>query len=75
MAIGEDDPAALIDDKAGGIASTGDLSIEGTTRRSPQNDDGRDDLGESLPPVLRGGGAFSEGRVDLHAKLVLLQPR
>lgn len=71
MAIGEDDPAALIDDEAGGIASTGGLSVEGATCGGPQNDDGGDDLGEGLPPVLRRRSAFLERRVDLHAQLVL----
>lgn len=71
MAIGEDDPAALIDDKAGGIASTGSLSVEGATCGGPQNDDGGDDLGEGLPPVLRRRSALFERRVDLHAQFVL----
>lgn len=71
MAIGEDDPAALIDDKASGIASTSGLSVEGTTRGCPQNDDGWDDLAERLSPVVGCGRVLFERRIDLHGEVVL----
>lgn len=71
MSIGEDDPAALIDDEAGGIASTSGLSVKSTTGGCPQNDDGGDDLAERLSPVVGGGGVFFERRIDLHGEFVL----
>ena len=71
MAISENDPATLINDEAGGVAGTGSLGVEGTACRSPEDDDGRNHFVESLPPILSGGHVFTEGRINIHAELVL----
>ncbi|KAM1667207.1 hypothetical protein ACFX13_047092 [Malus domestica] len=52
MSIGEDDPAALIDGEAGGIASTSGLSVKSTTGGCPWNDDGGD-LTRSIGYVVK----------------------
>jgi hypothetical protein len=71
MPIGEDDPAALVDDEAGGVAGAGGLSVEGAAGCGAKHDHGRDDLVQRPPPVLGRGRVLAERRVDLHAQLVL----
>lgn len=71
MAIGEDDPAKLVDDEASGVAGTGGLGVEGAAGRGPQDDHGRNHFVESLPPIVGGGYVFTERRIDIHAELVL----
>lgn len=69
MAIGEDDPAALVDDEAGCGAGAGGLGVEGAASGGAEDDDGGDDFVECFPPVLGGGDVFSERRIDFHEEV------
>ena len=72
MSVSEDDAAALVDDKAGGVASSSGLGVEGTASVGAEDNDGRDDLVESSPPVFGGGRVLAERwRIDLHAEFVV----
>jgi hypothetical protein len=71
MPVGEDDPPALVDDEAGGVAGAGGLGVEGAAGGGAKHDHGGDDLVQRPPPVLGRGHVLAKRRVDLHAQLVL----
>jgi hypothetical protein len=64
VAVGEDDAAGLVDDEPRCVAGAGDLSIEGARRGGADDDDGRNDEGESAAPVIR-----RDAGLDLHRQL------
>lgn len=73
MAIGKDDPSALINDEAGSVASAGGFSIERSAGSGSEHNHGGNYPVKSVAPVLGGGSVLPEGcdTVDLHAEVAV----